>query len=238
MTAKWYAQQKGWTLARANVIVEGNLDVRYFQLASRLWRTKTTHALIDDQFRVHSAGTGDAGGTDGVFREFVTLFNLAQVDLDANGRRQYRVAALFDDDLAGRAKAAQLLRGNRTLQMGRDVFMLRRSWPLLQLAPELIEKHLREANSACGTLACEIEDLLSPSLVDLFLQEKPQFRKPKLQAGTAFHVDWSDDAKHALVRFAEEYASYDELSGLLAMVVGLRHYLGQPVQAGWREAAG
>ncbi|MDR6855308.1 hypothetical protein [Variovorax guangxiensis] len=228
MSTQWYAERKGWTLGRANVVVEGNLDVRYFCLADKVHFGEFGHRLLTSDFRILSSGTGDAGGTDGVFREFLTLFNLSQVDLDANGKRKYRIAALFDDDGAGRAKGAQLLKANRTLRAGRDVFMLRRRWPERLLAPDLVEKYLLEANAPYGDLPCEIEDLLGSTLVELFLDQYPQFSRRRIVKGDGFHVDWGDDAKHALVRFAEEFASPSELQGLSAVAQGLRHFMGAP----------
>lgn len=226
MTTEWYAERKKWTLGRVSVVVEGNLDPRYFQLADRLHQARAGRTLLGPEFRVLSSGTGDAGGADGVVREFLTLFNLAQVDLDGNGKKKFRVAALFDDDLAGRTRATHLLKANRMLKMGRDVFLLWRQWPLLQLAPEHVQPRLQAANAEFQSLPCEMEDLLSTSLIDTFLGESAQHFRPRRTVAGAHHIDWTDDGKHALLRFAETHAAPDDGLALVSMVIGLRHYLG------------
>jgi hypothetical protein len=73
---EWLAQKWGWRLAKANLMVEGTSDVRFFRVASEVYERATGRRLLTGDLSVFAAGNGDEGGTYGIAERFPTLHNL------------------------------------------------------------------------------------------------------------------------------------------------------------------
>lgn len=223
-----YAKHKGWSLKKINLIVEGNLDVTYFNLANKKYLLKNGKSLVGDDLSIFAVGTGNLGGTLGIVDELPTLIKIAAVDLDQNGKRKHRFAALFDFDDHGRDAAQKLPRINRAVVMWQDMFFLQRSLPRRSRESKPLCDHVEAENSAYQRLDCEIEDLIDQTLVDLFVSEQLRIAKPKRSIANGFHINWSQDEKHALIRFVTAHCTLDEINGLVETLKSLRFYLGLP----------
>ncbi len=228
MSADWYASRKGWKLCKANLMVEGNLDVRYFLTANDLYRAKHQKSLVGLDFSIFSAGSGDAGGTYGILDEFPTLFKLVGLDLDGNGRRKYSVGVLLDNDRNGQRAASALPKQNRSLHLWSQIFLLHRILPCRTRDSLPLGKHVESENGKYQGLQCEIEDLLAEYFIDLFMSENPRHKSVKLKVDDGFHVSWSDDAKHGLANFAGQYGSVEDFSKIIETLKSIRFYFGLP----------
>jgi hypothetical protein len=223
----WYASQMGWRLLRGNVMVEGNLDVRYFKWAAAVHEAVTGLSLLDKDLSVFSPGSGDLGGTFGIAERFPVLHGMARVDMDSNGKTRYRVIALLDDDHNGRAVARLMSQANRSLQENAQIFLLKRRMPRRSRDAKPLTQHLKDANAEFGTLDCVIEDLVDPTICDLYAEQFPQHVRvePKISGGGR-HLSWSEDGKFGLVRFVEQNAEYEEMQQIIEVLKSLRFYLG------------
>ena len=222
-----YADRKQWRLLRKNVMVEGDRDVRYFELASRLYSTAVGRSLVGKDLSILSAGTGNQGGTDGVFEEFPTLLKIIQTDCDAQGIALFRVVALLDNDRAGQSLEKALFTQYRTMRPGRDVFLLNRVLPRTSSEPTVLARQIDTANSGWKGLDCEIEDLLGGSLLDAFLAEMPNaLVRPIGEVSGHRHFEFSDNAKSRLVLYAEDHAMIQDIDGIVEILKSMRFYLG------------
>lgn len=95
---RWYAAGLGWPLDARNILVEGELDQRYFVLASDLYLRLYHRVLMGPPLAIYPTGIGDAGGTDGILEHYPTLRSLIERDALVNNRRTYRVIVLLDSD--------------------------------------------------------------------------------------------------------------------------------------------
>lgn len=225
-----YARRKGWQLKQRNLMVEGDSDVRYFELAGNLYKKETGLSLIGSDFNIFSAGPGNLGGTVGIIDEFYTLYNNIKSDYDQNGKVLFRVVALLDNDKAGRSCHKSLLQQHRLLQDNRDIFLLNRVLPRTASEPKALTSQIKKHNSVWSGTDCEIEDLLDNSLIDYFLDEEPDaLVKPIETAGQHRHYEWTPNAKGKLYRFVESYAVFNDLTGLVEILKSFRFYLGLPV---------
>ena len=59
---RWYANRCGWSLGRRNIILEGNTDVRYFELAANMYREEVGRELLGRELTLLSAGSGKGRG--------------------------------------------------------------------------------------------------------------------------------------------------------------------------------
>ena len=225
-SVRWYADKKAWRLLRKNVMVEGDRDVRYFELADRLYWEKYRRRLIGEDLSILSAGTGDHGGTDGVFEEFPTLVKLIQTDCDNQGKTLFRVVALLDNDRAGRSLAEVLVQRYRGMRHCRDVFLLNRALPRTSSEPTVLFKQIKSANSAWKSIDCEIEDLVGAGLLDAFISEMPNaLARQTTEAGGYRHYEWHDNAKSRLVLFTKEHAMIEDVGGIIETLKSIRFYL-------------
>lgn len=225
-----YARGKGFEVKDRTVLVEGNTDVRLFQLASRIEREATGFDLLGSRFAVASPGAGDLGGTPGVVRELVSLRAHAEICLLPNGRPRYRFVGLFDTDQAGRqaVKNAQYL-DTRMLEF-KDIFRLHPVMPIgCNLDPKSLKAAFERENAAFKGLQWEAEDLLPSSLVEAFLDECPNAVVRTLELGDGrVHRDFSQDGKARFHRFIAENALRADLVAVVQVLKALRYYLGLP----------
>ena len=220
-----YCRRKGWSLFRRNLMVEGNSDVRYFELANKLYLAANGKSLLGVDFGCFASGTGDDGGVDGIIREYAALRQIVDSDRDANLSTLFRVVALLDDDLAGRACAKSLSMTWRYCH-GRDFFLMRRTWPMSTNEPGVLGKHLEQERFPLFT---EIEDLVSESFLDSFACERPDAfsRARRLESG-ARHSNFGEQMKGALWIFVKQNAMLADLIQIVDCLRAVRFYVGLP----------
>lgn len=210
-------------------MVEGDSDVRYFELASKLYRQATTLQLLSKDLAIISAGTGDVGGTLGIYEEFPPLFKMIQADADSQSKPLFRLTCLFDNDIAGRQAARTLLHQYRSLRECRDVFLLSRSMPVSTSEPTVLTKTIASANQNWKDLDCEIEDLLDDNFIQAFLSENPLALKRNLiEQGGKTHYEFKDSMKGRLWLFANENCTLSDVTSIVETLKSLRFYLGLP----------
>lgn len=214
----------GWSLARANLIVEGTSDVAYFTRASDLHAECHGRPLIDADLAIIPAGKGDDGGVDGVSRRLGMFLQLADVDRDAAGATRFRFAGLLDWDAAGRRVFTT---ADPIIRRHEDLFMLR---PVMPSFPVGYERTLlvTQANLPFSALDWEMEDLCSTRLISMLSASFPGAVLSSAVSGTRTHRELHQDAKPELKRIFLEHASFDDALGLIGLLRTLREYLRLP----------
>ncbi|MDP4488176.1 hypothetical protein QDG88_09500 [Pseudoalteromonas piscicida] len=223
----WYAGNHKWPLKKSNLIVEGDLDKAYFNLADRLYYNKTSKRLIGDDLSIFPTGTGDKGGTFGICEHLPTIRKIVDMDSDAQGKAMFRFVALVDGDSAGKNAKRILTSNHSRLIECRDVFVLQRKMPRNTLEPKILTRQIESANQQWKQLDCEIEDLISDDLVDLFIENEPNCIKlpPIVQEGMR-HYELQHGYKGQLCRFVENYACYEDIELVIEVLRSMRFYLG------------
>jgi hypothetical protein len=226
---RWYAKKKGWSLARANVMVEGLHDQNYFQLASDLYCKQHGLMLVGKNLSLFPSGLGNNGGTEGIEKCFPMLRELIATDVD-NDKQLFRVVALLDDDTRGRATLNVLTRRNLNFSQNKDIFLLKREYTSKQTRdPRQLANLIEKANEAWKDLHCVIEDLLSWDILSAFCEEYPNCRpNTQLRLPGAHHLGFAMHAKAPLFRFVCEHAVLKDVDRLLDTLKFLRWCLGLP----------
>lgn len=224
---EWYAAMCGWSLSTGNVMVEGTSDVAYFALAARLHQAQSGASLLGTDLSIFAAGLEEEGGTFGISERFPTLFNLASLDQDPNGRRRFRVIALLDDDTMGRSAVNLIAGGHRQIREYESTFRLRRVMPKRSDSVKALASQTETANAVFGRLECTIEDMLSDKLCARFVASRPDaVNRPASTAATGTHRYWTPSGKRMLRQFAEEQATIDDVHSLVDALRSLRSYVG------------
>lgn len=222
-----YAMALGFAVRSRTVLVEGSTDASLFRLAADLERAAGGRSLLGDDLTVVAGGEGDLGGTRGVIRELIGLRALARTCLMPNGRPRYRFIALFDNDKAGRLAVKALREFDSSVLEYKDVFRL---WPAMPLPgtldPLSVQKAFEKENGCYKGLDWEIEDFVSPSLVEAFQDEHPAAVAHSVSVGGREHRDLTRDGKARFHHFIKQHAIRDDLSGLIDVLSALRFYLG------------
>lgn len=209
-------------------MVEGNLDVRYFELAAKHYLSKKNVYLIGKDLSIFAAGTGDRGGTYGVCEQFPTLWNQARVDLDPNGKIRFRVVALLDNDPKGKTAVSLMCKANRALVENSNVFLLNRNMPRMSRDPKPLTEHILDANRLFARTSCTIEDLLDRTLCELYAEQNPHHVQNPRGDLNADHYVWTDDGKFGLAKFVASHAELEQLRKVVEVIKSMRFYLGLP----------
>ncbi|GBQ81937.1 hypothetical protein AA13595_0781 [Gluconacetobacter johannae DSM 13595] len=226
-----YALSQGWSLKPRTILVEGTSDVALFGLAARLFCRSTGKDLLGD-LAILAAGEGDRGGTHGVVRELVTMRNLSRAYLSPAGRPVYRVIGLFDNDVAGQKAVKGARNVDASIIEYRDVFRLRPKMPLRgNLDHVALKRSFEEQNEAYKGLSWELEDLIGPALMELFLDEHPTALMREHVMFDRTHRELTRDGKSRLVRFCQIHADLANLNDLVTTMHAIRHYLVLPTLA-------
>lgn len=219
-----YATRKGWRFGKRNLLVEGTIDVAYFELASSLFDRHHGLRLLDEQFRVIAAGLYDEGGVRGVIREMFILNGLAYKDMALPKSARVRMLPVFDDDEAGRRCFKKLIDPDFPFRAYQDVFLLHRAYPNLNLGSDGYQHAVKQANREWEGLDCEIEDLLGRDLLETFCEDRPNALKASpSHRGSAHHYDFRGSCKGDLLKYTLQIAG---LSDVLCLVRTLQYYRG------------
>jgi hypothetical protein len=223
-----YGLSQGWLLQKKTILVEGTSDVALFGLAAEHFHRATGKDLFVDLALV-AAGEGERGGTHGVVRELITLRGLARAYLSPKGRPVYRIIGLFDDDTAGRKAVSGARSVDTSIFEYRDVFRLRPTMPVgANLDPAVLKRSFEQQNEQHQGLDWEVEDLVGPALMELFMEENPtSVIRHKTQSGRT-HRELTRDGKSRLVRFCREHADLTNLQEFVNTMHALRSYLVLP----------
>lgn len=223
-----YARSKGYPVRSCIVLVEGTSDADLFLLASELFRKKTGSNLVEDIAFV-PAGEKDNGGVRGVVRELLILYGVATTVLDSSGRPRYRIAALFDNDSAGRHAVRSAPQWDIRLTEFKEMFLLRPMMPLTNNRdPNALRSLVENANAPYRNLDWELEDLFPLSFLNAFDEEHVSAVKRTAVVGDRTHRDLTPDGKARFHRFVKQNALLSDLNGVIDTMRAMRSYLGLP----------
>lgn len=210
------------------VLVEGASDERLFNLTDRLAR-EAGHTLLGNDLAFVASGRNDEGGTFGVAREFTTLRSLARIPLDAQGRPLYKVIGLVDYDNAGRRVIADIERNYRGAREYLDVIAIRPAMPRFSsMDGHGRQQECHAANISFASLNWEIEDVLSPRLLELFKRTHAREIVRQVTSGRRTHYEITRNGKAELHRLANRQASLADLVGVIEIVRSVRSMFGLP----------
>lgn len=225
-----YAAQKGWRIGRRNLLVEGTLDVAYFELAASLFAKHCGQQLLDDQFRVVAAGLYGDGGVRGVIREMLSLHGRAESDSALPKSTRIRMLPVFDDDAAGRRCFNKLTDVDFPFRPYRDVFLLHRAYPNLKLGSDSYHDAVRRVNLEWRGLDCEIEDLLGRELLDGFCNQRTDaLTAPPSRSGSGHHYEFRGNCKGDLCKYVFQRAGLSDVVGLVKTLQYFRGLFELPV---------
>jgi hypothetical protein len=139
----------------------------------------------------------------------------------------FRAVVILDNDSEGRRTCKYLTDRYIKLRENRDEFLLKRVFPRDSQEPENLVEIIKAANEAWHTLDCEIEDLLSRELLDVFMEERPEaFRNQPAVANGGHHVELTVIGKSALCSWVPDVANLEDLERMVELLKSLRYYLG------------
>jgi hypothetical protein len=221
-----YAASKPWALRSNIVLVEGTSDEALFRRADDL-SIKAGRVLLGDDICLVAAGRNDRGGTYGVVRELITLRSMVPIVLDQKGRPTYRVMGLVDDDGAGRRIIKDFIRLDRGAVEFHDIVAIRPVTPkFVSFDPLGRRREYDLANLPYRTLDWEIEDALSPRLLQLFDQTNPGMITQHRHAGDKTHHELTPAGKAALHRLVHRESTLEDLARIVQIVRMIRSILG------------
>jgi hypothetical protein len=221
-----YAKSKGYPVRSRIILVEGTSDADLFLLASELFRKETGANLMEDIAFV-PAGEKHNGGVRGVIRELLVLHAVATTVFDSSGRPRYRIAALFDNDSAGRYAVRSTPQFDIRLTEFKEMFLLRPMMPLTNNCdPNAIRSLVENANAPYRSLDWELEDLFPLSFVKAFDAEHVSAVARTAVMGDRTHRDLTPDGKARFHHFVKQNALLSDLEGVLETVRAMRSYVG------------
>lgn len=221
-----YAAQLGWSVARANVIVEGTTDVVLLGHAATLYARSHSRTILDGDFAIIAAGQGDDGGVHGVNRGLNAIRQVADVDRDASGALRHRFVGLFDNDYAGRNAFNLAPMFDPRIVPFKDIFLLQPIMP--SVGDGRLDRRLEatKANIPFFGMDWEVEDLCSGRLFALFEEEHPRAVLQKTAKGSKIHREIERASKSELVRLFVQRGDIEDAKEILTLLRLLRGYLG------------
>ena len=222
-----YAKGMGWKVGLCNVLVEGTSDTGLFLKAVEMHKKATGEDLLRDGLMIVCSGQQERGGARGVVNALTVMRALARQVLTPRGIQKYRFVGLVDDDEAGR----RAIKGLRTVDASaleyRDIFRLRPEMVCNgRTDPPMLARRFEQLNSGYGQMRWELEDLLSISFVEIFLEEQPSALVRRKEMVGRVHWELTHDGKHRLHKFIDEYANLSDLKGVVNVIRSLRFCLG------------
>jgi len=144
-----------------------------------------------------------------------------------NGQKIFHAIALFDSDTEGKRGFSSLTGQHLNYRKWRDVFLLQRVIPRTTRDPVQIAQLVDKANENWRGMDCEIEDLVSASLIKAFISENPgSVQRPLEELNGAVHCRFHRPAKATFVRFVEDNAMLQDLNLVVEALKSLRYHLG------------
>jgi hypothetical protein len=175
------------------------------------------------------AGEGDQGGATGVIRELIVLNSIAATVLGPSGKPRYGIAALFDNDDAGRYAVRSASKLDVRLTEYKNMFLLRPAMPeTTNRDPSAMHALLEGANAPFRGLNWELEDLFPESFMKAFRESEPSAVARTTTAGGKTHRDLTRDGKARFHRFVREQAMLADLAGVVETIKAIRSYVGLP----------
>ncbi len=224
-----WAHQIEWNIGKSNVIVEGTSDASLLYHARNLWLANCTRDIFGDGFAVVAAGKREDGGVDGVNRRLNAVRQLAEVDVDAEGKQRYRFIGLLDNDRAGRRALRWACEFDRRVIRYQDLFLLHPNMPRANGDPgSEVEHRARSLNEKYCNLDWEIEDLLPESLHDEFQNQFPNAILSSQSQNGRTHREFTRDGKVQFRHFVLDRAQPEDIVELVSLACALRDYLGLP----------
>jgi hypothetical protein len=220
-----WAKQIGWQVREGNVIVEGYSDVALLTHARYLFLTDRKVDVFGGDLAIMAAGRGDDGGVDGVNRRLQAARQIAEADLGPDGAFKYRFIGLFDNDEAGRRGMRSARDFDRRIIPYQDVFLLHPNMPPGRRSTGPVVEERAKVLNAHVKLDWEIEDLLSPSLLDEFSKTHRDAVVRRTTSNGICHTDFTRQGKAALSRFVRDEATVADVIGLIRLICALRDYL-------------
>lgn len=222
-----YATFFSWPVAERTVVVEGEHDQRYFELADKLYCKEFGLRLLGKRLAVFPTGIGDDGGAFGLQRHFHPLRAIMDHDLTQDGKKVFHAIALFDDDLEGKRGFGALTGQHLNYKKWRDVFLLQRILPRSNRDSIQVAKLVDEVNLPWKGLDCEIEDLVSLDVIKAFVAENPgAIFRPSVEKSGGAHTFFKPHVKASFIRFVEANAMMCDLASVIEVLKSLRFYLG------------
>jgi hypothetical protein len=220
-----WARQIGWQVCDCNVIVEGYIDVTLLRHARQLFLTARGVDVFGGDLAILAAGQGDDGGVEGVNRRLNAARQIASVDLGPDGWARHRFIGLFDNDEAGRRAVKRATEFDRRIVPYEDVYLLHpqmppangSTGPVVEQRAKILNSHVR--------LDWEVEDLLSPVLLEAFEQAHPGAVVQTASSAGYTHRDFTRQGKTDLSRYVRAHATVDDVLGLIRLICALRDYL-------------
>lgn len=220
-----FASRLGWTIAKANVLVEGTHDVSIIEHAAELYRAAHRVELLGTDLAILPAGLGNDGGVAGINKRLPTIRQVAAADPDQSGKLRYRFLGLYDNDNAGRRAIGAISAYDATIKKYSEVFLLR---PVMSLKGgadrRAVEQRFDRDNEPYKGLDWEIEDLVDTDLLDLFEEEFPTAVRGRNAAAERIHRDFTEQGKRDLVKYVQRHATLDDLSEVIKLIRALRDY--------------
>jgi hypothetical protein len=154
---------------------------------------------------------------------------MASTLLSPTGGAAYRVIGLFDNDTAGQKAVNGVRSVDMSIQEYRDVFRLRPIMPRVgSLDPKTLQRNFDSLNQPYRALPWELEDLISPTFMEIFLEEYPTALIRTNEASGVVHRELTRDGKSNLIKFCKEHGDVESFQGLIDVLHALRHYLNLP----------
>lgn len=196
-----FLESWGIRAGKVNVIVEGETDRDYLELADACHRRESGKPSQLQGLQIVPAGTDRMGGARTAALRLVTVRHLAQ-------GQNTQVIALFDHDAIGR-KIGEHLAG-LGLQKNQDFLLLDpRDSPYPQEG---------------GLVDIEIEDLLSTELLGRLAAAVPQavHRRTTDNDGVLIRFEWNGAHKAEMVDFCRQHATAADVDRLVALLRRIR----------------
>jgi len=187
-----------------NVLVEGETDRDYLQIAADCFQREDPGNNLLDGLRIVPGGLGRQGGVKVVARRLVAV-------KEASRGCTTRVLALLDHDEVGLMIKEAL--DKLGFQNKKDYLLLDRSYfPIADYN---------------GKVEVEIEDLLSEQIQTQFLQHCPEAKEAIHEVmGKGRRITWRGDHKDCMVKFVRQTAQLADVGKLVELLKSIRRVTG------------
>lgn len=222
-----YCLSFDWRISACNILVEGDTDVKYLNLAAAKYLEATGLKLIGDDVSICGSRIKEEGGTWNLVPRFKVLCDLLKRVSYNPDERELRFLVLLDSDPAGKKARGYLTHREVGLAEFKHVFMIQRRYPQKVRDTTEFRNKTAALNIAWENLDCEMEDLIPNSILQGFFQSQPQSctRAPMVR-DNAHHYEWAGHLKPALFRYVSARAKLSDVQTMVELLQSLRYALG------------